>query len=689
MTQHTFLVEIGTEEIPSKILRTLAESFCTNFRVELDSADINYGDIRWFATPRRLALKVLDLNSVQNDKYIEKCGPSIYHAFDSNSRPTKAAQSWASRCGIKLSEADRLKTDHGEWLIYRAVVKGQAVEDLMCSIVSTAIAKIPISKMMRWGAKDIQFIRPVHTVTMLLDEKIIPGIILGIASGRIIRGHRFIGQSKIILKHANHYPRDLFELGKVIADYDDRKSIIRRAAVAAAKQINGVIGLNDHTLEEVTSLVEWPVVHIANLKKNKLSVPAEALVSTIMNSQKYFPIYNLDGILMPQFVFVANIESKNPHLIVSGNEKVIQSRLSDAEFFFNADQKHLLIDYLPRLNTVLFHKHLGTLLDKSNRIKILSHWIATLIGANAEQAARAGLLSKCDLMTKMVFEFPDIQGVIGMHYAHKDGEPKLVALAQKEHYLPRFSGDDLPTTSVSCSVAVADKMDTIVGILGINEHYKSNKDPFALRRAALGILRIIIEKKLSLDLLTLTKKSATLYRVKLTNQSVVTDTINFILSRCRAWYQEHGYSIDIIKAVMARRPTRPVDFDSCIRALNYLRMKDFLASLVMTNKRLSKILSKSNIIFNETFDTSVLKEPEEIKLAAHIKVLEAKLKPLLEERRYEDALIELSSLNEPIDIFFKNVTVMTEDDILRINRLNILYKLRKMFLTIADISLLQ
>ncbi|MDU1296149.1 MAG: glycine--tRNA ligase subunit beta, partial [Enterobacter hormaechei] len=437
------------------------------------------------------------------------------------------------------------------------------------------------------------------------------------------------------------------------------------------------------------SLVEWPVVLTAKFEEKFLAVPAEALVYTMKGDQKYFPVYANDGKLLPNFIFVANIESKDPSQIISGNEKVVRPRLADAEFFFNTDRKKRLEDNLPRLQTVLFQQQLGTLRDKTDRIAELSGWIAREIGADVNHATRAGLLSKCDLMTNMVFEFTDTQGVMGMHYARHDGEAEDVAVALNEQYQPRFAGDDLPSNPVACAVAIADKMDTLAGIFGIGQHPKGDKDPFALRRAALGVLRIIVEKNLNLDLQTLTEEAVRLYGDKLTNAKVVDDVIDFMLGRFRAWYQDEGYSVDTIQAVLARRPTRPADFDARMKAVSHFRTLEAASALAAANKRVSNILAKSDETLNERVNAATLKEPEEISLAMQVVVLRDKLEPYFAEGRYQEALVELAELRDVIDAFFEKVMVNVEDKELRINRLSMLEKLRELFLRVADISLLQ
>ncbi|PWC19629.1 glycine--tRNA ligase subunit beta [Brenneria corticis] len=689
MTDKTFLVEIGTEELPPKALRNLAESFAANFTAELDAAGLTHGDVKWFAAPRRLALKVPGLSAAQPDRTVEKRGPAIAQAFDAAGKPTKAAEGWARGCGITVDRAERLTTDKGEWLLYRAHVKGEQAQALLAGMVNASLAKLPIPKLMHWGDKETQFVRPVHTVTLLLGDELIPGRVLGIDSARTLRGHRFMGEAEFTIDNADQYPAILLERGKVVADYDQRKAKIKADAEEAARNIGGNADLSDSLLEEVTSLVEWPVVLTARFEEKFLAVPAEALVYTMKGDQKYFPVYDDDGKLLPNFIFVANIESGDPQQIVAGNEKVVRPRLADAEFFFNTDRKKRLEDHLPRLETVLFQQQLGSLRDKTDRIQALAGWVAEQIGADVNHATRAGLLSKCDLMTNMVFEFTDTQGVMGMHYARHDGEAEDVAVALNEQYQPRFAGDDLPSSPVACALAIADKMDSLAGIFGIGQHPKGDKDPFALRRAALGVLRIIVEKQLPLDLQTLTEEAVRLYGDKLTNARTVDEVIEFMLGRFRAWYQEEGHSVDTIQAVLARRPTRPADFDARVKAVSHFRTLDAAAALAAANKRVSNILAKSSDTLKASVDASVLKDAAEIRLATHVVVLRDKLEPLFAAGRYQEALVELAALREPVDAFFEQVMVMAEDERVRVNRLTLLNELRNLFLKVADISVLQ
>ena len=687
--QKTFLVEIGTEELPPKSLRTLAESFAANFIEQLDNANLEHGEVLWYASPRRLALKVLNLNDTQPDSQIVKRGPAVSAAFDANGSPTKAAEGWARGCGIDISQAERIQTDKGEWLSYTHNQKGQPVVNLLCDMVKNALNKLPIPKPMRWAARQVEFIRPSHTVTMLYGDELVPGIILDIQSNRIIRGHRFMGEQQFTIDNADQYPEILEQRGKVVADYDKRKSIIKQQAEEAAAKLNGKADLTESLLEEVSSLVEWPVVLTAKFEERFLEVPAESLVYTMKGDQKYFPVYDKQGKLLPNFIFVANIESKDPQIVISGNEKVVRPRLADAEFFYKTDLKQRLEDRLPRLETVLFQQQLGTVKDKALRIEALSGFIAEKIDADIEQAKRAGKLTKCDLVTNTVFEFPETQGIIGRYIAIKDGETIEVATAIEEQYKPRFSGDELPSTAVSSAVSIAEKMDTLAGIFGIGQHPKGDKDPFALRRAAIGILRIIVEKSLPLDLVELANFAASLYGDKLTNNNVVQDIVNFMQGRFRAWYQEKGFAIDTIQAVLAINPTKPADFDKRVNAVTHFRTLPEASSLAEANKRVSNILSKIENAIPENINASILEAGAEGDLAMQIAILTDKLAPYFSEGRYQDALIELASLKAPIDTFFEKVMVMVDDEKIKLNRLALLKKLQNLFLKVADISLLQ
>ncbi|MDG6275556.1 glycine--tRNA ligase subunit beta [Glaesserella parasuis] len=689
MTTQNFLAEIGTEELPPKALKKLATAFAENVQAELNQAGLSFDKVEWFAAPRRLAVKVLGLATSQPSKEVEKRGPAVSAAFDAEGKPTKAAEGWAKGCGITVEQAERIATDKGEWLVHRAVIEGQPTKNLLVGMISNALAKLPIPKTMRWGDKTEQFVRPVHTVNLLLGDELIEGEILGIASGTTIRGHRFLGEREFQISHADQYPALLKEKGSVVADFNERKALILAKAQEKAAALGGVADIEEELLDEVTSLVEYPDVLAAKFEERFLAVPAEALVYTMKGDQKYFPIYDKDGKLLPHFIFVSNINPEDPSKIIEGNEKVVRPRLTDAEFFFKTDLKQRLEDQLPRLETVLFQQQLGTLRDKTARIEQLAGEIAKQIGADETKAKRAGLLSKCDLMTNMVFEFTDTQGVMGMHYARYDGEDEEVAVALNEQYMPRFAGDELPKSLVASSVALADKFDTLTGIFGIGQAPKGSADPFALRRAALGALRIIVEKNLPLDLSDLVATSAKLFGDKLTNSNVVEEVVDFMLGRFRAWYQDEGIAVDVIQAVLTRRPTRPADFDARVRAVSHFRTLDSAEALAAANKRVSNILAKVEGEISSEIDRTLLVETEEKALVEQIITLQAELAPLFEKGEYQTALDRLAGLREVVDNFFDKVMVNAEDPKLRQNRQAILNNLRNLFLQVADISLLQ
>ncbi|EMB50347.1 glycyl-tRNA synthetase subunit beta [Vibrio mimicus] len=683
-----FLIELGTEELPPKQLRTLAEAFAANFAAELAAADIAHEGVTWFATPRRLALKVANLAESQPDRVVEKRGPAVNVAFDADGKPTKAAEGWARGNGITVEQAERLVTDKGEWLLFKEQVQGQQTASVVVEMAAKALANLPIAKPMRWGDKETQFIRPVKTLTILFGSELIQGEILGVKSDRIVRGHRFMGEPEFTIESAEQYPAILEERGKVIADYATRKAMIIEGSQQAAKQLGGIADLEDALVEEVTSLVEWPVVMTAKFEEKFLKVPAEALVYTMKGDQKYFPVYDANKKLLPNFIFVSNIESKEPRHIVEGNEKVVRPRLADAEFFFNTDRKRPLVDRLSLLENAIFQQQLGTIKDKTDRITELAGYIAEQIGADVEKSKRAGLLAKCDLMTSMVFEFTDTQGVMGMHYARHDGEAEEVAVALNEQYMPRFAGDELPSRGVSAAVAMADKLDTIVGIFGIGQAPKGS-DPFALRRASLGVLRILVEYGYQLDLVDLIAKAKSLFGDRLTNANVEQEVIEFMLGRFPTWYQDAGFSIDIIQAVLARNPTKPADFDQRVKAVSHFRALEEAEALAAANKRVGNILAKYDGELGEEIDLALLQEDAEKALAEAVEIMAEALEPAFATGNYQEALSKLAGLRAPVDAFFDNVMVMADDEALKKNRLTLLNKLRNLFLQIADISLLQ
>jgi glycyl-tRNA synthetase beta chain len=688
MTTETLLIELGTEELPPKSLRTLATTFFEQIKLQLDEAKLSYSDIYWYATPRRLAVKVDNLVANQADKAIEKRGPAVSVAFDAEGKASKAAEGWARSNGITVAQAERLVTDKGEWLLYKTIEQGKHVEQLIPDMVNQAIAKLPVPKPMRWGSGRTQFIRPVHTLTLLYGSSVIAGESLNIRSNNLVTGHRFHHHGLVALAHANDYESAL-KAAHVVVDYQARKDTIQQQINAAAIAIGGFVLPDDELLEEVTSLVEWPVVLTGSFDKEFLNVPAEPLIYSMKDHQKYFPVTDSEGNLLNKFIFVSNIDSKDPSQVIKGNEKVIRPRLADAEFFFKTDKKQSLESRLQGLESMLFQKQLGTVKAKSERIASLSAFVADKIGDDTAMAYRAGLLSKTDLMSDMVLEFPQVQGTMGKYYAQHDGEPAAVAQALEDQYRPRFAGDVLPEQTIGCAVAIADKVDTLVGIFGINQAPKGDKDPFALRRAAIGLIRIIIEKDLNLDIADLVAKSVELYQDKLSNQEVTQQVLEFVFGRYRAYYQDQNITVDVIQAVLANAPSSPLDFDKRIHAVTHFKTLGEAATLAAANKRVGNILVKFKGELFNAFKADLATEAAEAELASAFSVVNTKIAPLMATKNYQSALTELAALKQPIDNFFDHVMVMADDEQVKTNRLTLLNEIRNSFLAIADISLLQ
>ena len=689
MRTENCLVELGTEELPPKALKSLGEAFAIQFEAALSQADLSFDSVSWFAAPRRLAVYVSGLAEGQADKVVEKRGPAVSAAFDADGNPTKAAQGWARGNGIDVSDAERLVTDKGEWLLHKAHVPGQTIAELLEGLINQAVSKLPIPKPMRWGNYNTQFIRPVHTLCVLYGSEVVNVSVLGLTSGRVVQGHRFHGEGRFELDHADNYASAL-EQQYVLADFEARKDKVRQQLEDAAKNLSLKPDYDEELLEEIASLVEWPVVLQAGFDKGFLEVPKEALIYTMKDDQKYVPLLDSDGALSNTFLFVTNIESHDASQVISGNEKVIRPRLADAEFFFNSDKKTTLESRLESLETVLFQKQLGTLKEKSERISALSAFIASQIDANETQAARAGLLAKTDLMSNMVMEFPDVQGVMGKYYALNDGEDAPVAEALYEQYMPRFAGDALPSSGVSASVALADKLDTLVGIFGIGQLPKGDKDPFALRRAAIGVLRIVTELSLPLDLETLVSKAIEVYGNKLTNAETQTQVVDFVLGRFNALLQDQAIAIDVIQAVAARRPTKPSDYLARVHAVDKFKALEEAEALAAANKRVANILAKQNVEVTATvnIDESLLAEDAEKALYVELKAAQKEVEIAVPSQDYTRILTTLATLRNVIDNFFDNVMVMADDEAVKHNRLALLSLLRQLFLTTADISIL-
>jgi glycyl-tRNA synthetase beta chain len=682
------LIELGTEELPPKALKSLSESFAEGIKQGLESSGLKFTAIQPLATPRRLAVKVSQLDAEQADKVVEKRGPSVDVAFDDDGKPTKAAEGWARSNGITVEQAQRLKTDKGEWLLHKADVKGEPLSKLLPGIVESALKQLPIPKPMRWGDSDAQFIRPVHTLTLVYGDQSIDAELLGVRSARHILGHRFHAPQGFELAHADDYEEQL-NAHYVNVDQQQRMDTIRREVNRIAAELGGKVVEDEALIEEVSALVEWPVALQASFDEAFLDVPKEPLIVTMKDDQRYFPVEDDQGRLLPRFIFITNIESKDPQQIVQGNEKVVRPRLADAQFFFETDKKQSLESRLPKLASVLFQKQLGSIQDKADRISALAGQIAGQLNASVDDAKRAGLLCKADLVSEMVLEFPETQGVMGKHYALNDGESEAVAEAIEQHYWPRFSGDNLPVSDVACAVALADKLDTLVGIFGIGQTPKGDRDPFALRRAALGLIRIMVEKGLNLDLQDVISTAADGFADRLSNKTVVSDVFEFLMGRFRPWYQDQGIDVDVIQAVIARAPSRPADFDARIKAIASFKQLDAAESLAAANKRVGNILAKSEIELTGVINHDLLSEAQEQTLAAKIAQTEKSCEPDLATGNYEGALNRMADLRDDIDAFFDNVMVNADDEKVKTNRLNLLMQLRNLFLRVADISLLQ
>lgn len=686
--RHDLLVELGTEELPPKALKGLSESFTNSFVNSLEQARLSYTSVESYATPRRLAVLVKGVEARQADEVVEKRGPAIQAAFAPDGSPTRAAEGWARGLGIDVTDAERLVTDKGEWLLYNATVPGKGIEELVQGFIDTAVKQLPIPKAMRWGSGSHQFIRPLHTLTVLLDSKVLPAELFGVQSDNKVNGHRFHHPEQLTLTQAADYA-DVLTSGHVVASFAQRREAIREAVVALAKTENAVPVWDEDLIDEVASLVEFPVALAAGFDESFLAVPKEALIYTMKDDQRYFPLVDQQGELLPRFIFITNIESRDPQQVISGNEKVVRPRLADAQFFFETDKKTKLSERLNKLDSVLFQKELGSIGDKARRMEATARFIADELKADKDAAARAGLLAKADLVSSMVMEFPEVQGVMGMHYARHDGESETVAQAIEAHYRPRYAGDELPNSLEGCAVALADKLDTLAGIFGIGQTPSGDRDPFGLRRAAIGMLRILVEKELPLDLVTLVRSAVANYGSVIKNPDEVTDNVvDFLLGRFRAWYQDQAISVDVIQAVLARRPTVALDFDRRVKAVAEFRTNPQAEALAAANKRVSNILAKSDEQLGPV-QPDLLVESAEKALYDVLNGLKDKVSAAAVNGDYAGALSALATLRAPVDEFFDSVMVNADDDAVRRNRLSLLDALRNEFLKVADISLLQ
>lgn len=681
MSQHDFLVELGTEELPPKALKNLSGAFLDGITAGLNAAGIGYVEARPYAAPRRLAVLLSGIELQQPDRQIEKRGPATQ-------APEKAVQGFAGSCGVGIDQLEVMETPKGSYYVYRGVEKGQSTASLLPGIVSESLNKLPIPKRMRWGSSRTEFVRPVKWLCMLLGDEVVEAEVLGLKAGRKTRGHRFHYNQDIEIIAPADYARVLKETGKVIADFAERRELIREQVIREGERIGGVAQIDEDLLDEVTALNEWPVALTGRFEERFLDVPAEALILSMKENQKYFHALDADGKLMPYFITLANIESKDPQQVIEGNEKVIRPRLADAAFFFETDKKQPLEARIDKLKSIVFQQQLGTVFDKTQRIEGLAAAIAELINGDSAYARRAAALSKCDLMTDMVFEFTELQGLMGYHYALHDGEPEEVAQAMDEQYMPRFAGDDLPASRTGIALAIADRLDTLTGLFGINQPPTGSKDPFALRRAALGVLRIIVEHKLDLDLHQLLSLAAEQHGELPGSEGLADRVLDFMLDRFRAWYEDRDISAETFLAVHALRPTSPLDFDRRIEAVSHFRKLAEAESLAAANKRVSNILGKQKGEIATDVDADLLQEEAEKALASALAEVEHDLQPVFEQGDYRSALEKLAALREVIDSFFDHVMVMADDEAIRANRLALLKRLRRLFLGVADISLL-
>ena len=698
------LIEIGTEELPPKALKSLSQAFADGVQRGLIDASLAPEEVTTYAAPRRLALLLRDVPVRQEDQLIERRGPALAAAFDDDGIPTKAAQGFARSCGVAVEDLEKLETDKGAWLCFRMSQPGQPTTALVPDIVEDALAKLPIPKRMRWGAGEAEFVRPVHWVVLLFGEQTIEAEILGVKAGRETRGHRFHHPEALYIAEPAAYAPLVETEGKVVADFAKRREAILGQVEEAANQVGGRALLDEALLDEVTALVEWPVAVAGSFEKKYLDVPQETLISTMQDNQRYFPVVDKSGRLMPHFVTVSNIESRDVDKVREGNERVIRPRFADAAFFWEQDRKRKLSDHIESLKDVVFEKRLGSLYDKSQRVADLAGFIAEQLGLDKAQAMRAAELSKCDLMTEMVYEFPELQGIMGRYYAAHDGEPEAVANALDEQYMPRHAGDELPAGGIGQVLAMADKLDTLLGIFAIGQKPTGTKDPYGLRRAALGVLRVTIERGLDLDLMDLLIEAAQGYQGVLWKlpakynaknkelqrmRAVVTDVFEYMLERLKAYYQDRDIEIDVIDAVLVQRPTRPVDFDRRVRAVEHFRRLPEAESLAAANKRIRNILKQYDGAPPESVDKGLLQEPAEVALAEGVEAMRGEVEPLLDQGEYESALTKLAKLREPVDTFFDDVMVMAEDEALKRNRIALLGGLSQLFLRAADISRLQ
>ncbi|QEM83651.1 glycine--tRNA ligase subunit beta [Halomonas binhaiensis] len=687
MAAQTLLVELGVEELPPGAINALSDSFADGIRRGLNEAGVAFEGTTAYSTPRRLAVRVEGLSDKQPDREVEKRGPALAAAFK-DGQPTKAAEGFARSCGVSVDQLIHLETDKGTWLGFREQQQGEATTSLLPAILEKAVTSLPVPKNMRWGASRIEFSRPAHWFVVLYGDKVVPASVLGLNSGRTTFGHRFHAPQAIELAHADDYLKSLADAW-VIADREERRSRILEQVLAEAELLDATAVIDEDLLDEVNGLVEWPVALTGNFDERFLEVPAECLVSSMKANQKYFHLLDDEGLLKPAFITISNIDSSEPEKVIAGNEKVIRPRLADAAFFYETDRKHKLADRFSGLANVVFQQKLGTLADKAARSANVAAHIARKIGGDEDKARRATQLAKCDLVTEMVLEFPELQGIMGRYYAEHDGEDAEVAKALEEQYLPRFAADEIPATRTGQALAIADRLDTLTGIFGIGQRPSGTKDPFALRRAAIGTLNIMIKGELDLDLRQLLELAVAQHKELPKAEGLVQEVLDYMLERFRAWSHDEGISAEVYLAVRARPVTTPLDFARRLRAVHLFASREEAAALAAANKRVSNILSKQEHDGSISVDASLLSEDAEKALYEAVTHCRDQVDPLFQNARYSDALDVLASLRAPVDAFFDQVMVMADDSAVRNNRLALLASLQALFLEVADIAELQ
>jgi glycyl-tRNA synthetase beta chain len=687
------LVEIGTEELPPKALRCLMDAFAAGIAAGLDDARLGYDQVHPYASPRRLAVVVDSVAPGQEDREVKQKGPPVSIAISDSGEPTKPGLGFAKKCGVDFADLSREKTKAGEWLTYTAVEPGQPASELLPAIVQGALDALPIPRRMRWGAQSVDFVRPVHWLVLLHGDEVIPGSVLGVSSGRTTRGHRFMSAGEIELASPGDYCSVLEKSGFVLADFESRREKIVAAVANAAKDAGGVPIGDDSLYDEVTGLTEWPVAVTGSFDKEFLNLPGEVIIASLTSHQRYFPVQDKRGNLMPVFITLANLESREPDKVRDGNERVIRPRLADAAFFWKSDQQAPLADRCEALKGVVYQKGLGTLHDKSMRVAALASLLAEQCGADAELVTRAAVLAKCDLLTGMVGEFPELQGTMGQYYAAASDEPVEIAQAIGEQYLPRYAGDELPESVSGQILAVADKLDTLAGIFLLGKKPSGNRDPFGLRRAALGVVRILIEKNLDIDFGEAVMAAAVQQPISTDDRTENRELMyEFVLDRLRSYFvdsgADDGITSDMFEAVRVRRPASLVDFRERLHAVADFMSLEPAVSLAAANKRTANILRKADVTYKETdtVDSALLNDDAERVLYHAMQSAQKDVTPMIAKRAYTDALRRLSELRTPVDAFFDGVMVMTEDDAVRANRLTLLAELRALFLDVADIS---